>query len=96
MAALDDESPVKCIRREDNESYFEPVKLVFKGEDGPISYHLICRFYQFDKQRGQLLTGRAGRWYEGNVTLAARNDACNSWTYGQRCFQRPETQPLRV
>lgn len=68
---LDDETPVKCSRREDNESYFEPVKLVFKGEDGPISYHLICRFYQFDKQRAQLLIG-AGGWYEGNVTLAGK------------------------
>jgi len=68
---LDDESPVKCTRRDERESYFEPVKLVFKGEDGPISYHLICRFYQFDKQRGQLLIG-AGGWYEGNVTLAGQ------------------------
>lgn len=68
---LDDESPVKCTRRDDNESYFEPVKLVFKGEDGPISYHLIGRYYQFDKQRGQLMVG-AGGWYEGNVNLAGK------------------------
>jgi len=68
---LDDESPVKRTRRSEDASYFEPVKLVFKGEDGPISYHLICRFYRFDKQRGQLLIG-AGGWYEGNVKLAGK------------------------
>jgi hypothetical protein len=68
---LDDETPVKCTKREERESYFEPVKLVFKGVDGPISYHLIGRFYQFEKQRAQLLIG-AGGWYEGNVNLAGK------------------------
>ena len=52
-------------------AYFEPVKLVFKGEDGPISYHLIVRFYQFGQERAQLLAG-AGGWYEGKVTLAGK------------------------
>jgi len=68
---LDDETPAKVTRREEREAFFEPVKLVFKGEDGPISYHLICRFYQFQKQRAELLIG-AGGWYEGNVNLAGK------------------------
>ena len=68
---LDDESPVDTLRRDGNTAYFEPIKMVFKGEDGPISYHLIARFYQFDKDRAQLLVG-AGGWYEGMVTLAGK------------------------
>jgi hypothetical protein len=68
---LDDDSAITTTRRDDNATYFEPVKVVFKGEDGPISYHLVVRFYQFDKDRAQLLAG-AGGWYEGKVTLAGK------------------------
>jgi hypothetical protein len=68
---LDDETPVTTTRQDQNEAYFEPVKLTFKGEDGPISYHLVARFYQFGKERAQLLVG-AGGWYEGTVTLAGK------------------------
>jgi hypothetical protein len=52
-------------------AYFEPVKLVFKGEDGPISYHLATRYYQFEKEPARLLVG-AGGWYGGNVLLAGK------------------------
>lgn len=68
---LDDDAAVACQSRDDNSASFEPAKLVFKGEDGPISYHLICQFYQFDKDRAQLLVGSGG-WYEGSVELAAK------------------------
>lgn len=68
---LDDDPVVKCSRRQDSMAYFEPAKLVFKGEDGPISYHLIARFYQFGTQRAQLLIGSGG-WYEGKVALAGK------------------------
>jgi hypothetical protein len=68
---LDDETPVTTTRREETMAYFEPIKVVFKGEDGPISYHLIVRFYQFSQERAQLLAG-AGGWYEGTVTLAGK------------------------
>jgi hypothetical protein len=68
---LDDESPSTTLRRDETSSYFDPVKIVFKGEDGPISYHLVARFYQFSGDRAQLLAG-AGGWYEGHVTLAGK------------------------
>jgi len=68
---LDDESPVNASRVEANMAYFDPVKIVFKGEDGPISYHVIARFYQFERERAQLMVG-AGGWYEGQVTLAGK------------------------
>jgi len=68
---LEDERSVVTTRRDESMAYFEPVKLVFKGEDGPISYHLAVRFYQFGEQSAQLLVG-AGGWYGGNVMLAGK------------------------
>ena len=68
---LDDDPPVSAARREDYMTWFEPIKLVFKGEDGPVSYHLAARFYQFDQQPARLLAGSGG-WYEGNVMLAGK------------------------
>jgi hypothetical protein len=52
-------------------AYFDAIKVVFKGEDGPVSYHLLARYYQFGKEDARLLVG-AGGWYGGNVTLAGK------------------------
>ena len=68
---LDDDAPVSAARREDYMTWFEPIKLVFKGEDGPVSYHLAARFYQFDQEPARLLAGSGG-WYEGTVMLAGK------------------------
>ena len=68
---LDDETAINTSRREGSMAYFEPVKVVFKGEDGPISYHLLLRFYQFDSDRAQLLAA-AGGWYEGMANIAGK------------------------
>lgn len=65
---LDDETPVTANRRDENMAYFEAVKVVFKGEDGPISYHLLARYFQFDKEDARLLVGAGGE-YGGNVIL---------------------------
>lgn len=89
---LDDESAISCSRREDMSTHFPPIKLVFKGEDGPTTYHLIIQFYQFEEGRVQLLAG-AGGWYEGMVNLAGKkrrvqffdntvNGAFNDWGLG--------------
>ena len=42
--------------------------MVFKGEDGPITYHLVFRFYQFDNNAAELLASSGG-WYEGMVNF---------------------------
>jgi hypothetical protein len=68
---LDNESPIRATQRDSTMSYFDPVKAVFKGEDGPVSYHVITRFYLFERTRAQLLIGSAG-WYEGTVTIAGK------------------------
>jgi hypothetical protein len=62
---LDDETPVSA-RLDSYNAYFPPVRVVFKGEDGPISCHLIFRFYKYDKNPARLMASSAG-WYEGEV-----------------------------
>jgi hypothetical protein len=68
---IDDEKPVLADRRQSSGATFPPVKLTFKGEDGPISYHLIMRMYQFDRERTRLLLGGGG-WYEGEVDFGGK------------------------
>jgi hypothetical protein len=63
---LDDESPLNANRTEPYQAYFDPARFVFKGEDGPITYHLLLRFYQYDNSPASLLVSSGG-WYEGDV-----------------------------
>lgn len=68
---LADEAPLVASMRDENSATFAPVKLVFKGEDGPLSYHVIPQLYQLEKDRVQLLLG-SGCCYEGTVSLGAK------------------------
>jgi|ERR1019366_218486 hypothetical protein len=64
---LDDETPVMG-RVDSNNGTFPATPVVFKGEDGPVTYHLAFRFYQYEKSPAQLLASSAG-WYEGMVNF---------------------------
>lgn len=64
---LDDKTPIKA-RLDSYSAYFPATPVVFKGEDGPITYHLVFRFYQYEKNPAQLLASSAG-WYEGAVNF---------------------------
>ncbi|NQT01797.1 MAG: hypothetical protein HQ580_07240, partial [Planctomycetes bacterium] len=65
---LNDEKPVKAYRTERYYTYFGPVKVVFEGEDGPLTYHLNFSFYENgDSQR---LYVSSGGWYGGDITVA--------------------------
>lgn len=68
---LDDDPPITTWRTEQNTAYFEPVRLVFKGEDGPITYHLVIRFSHYEGGRPDLLASSGG-WYEGVVDFAGK------------------------
>ena len=37
--SLIDETEIECYRRDSYQTYFGPVKVIFKGDDGPITYH---------------------------------------------------------
>lgn len=90
---LIDQTPIKA-HRVDSYSYFGPVKVVFKGEDGPVAYHLNLRYYKrTDYERLYLFPGG---WYEGEVKIGGVSKYCiladqnvngsfndRSLTYGQ-------------
>ena len=62
---LDDKTPVQA-RLDSYNAFFPATPVTFKGEDGPITYHLAMRFYKYDNNPAQLLASSAG-WYEGTV-----------------------------
>ena len=68
--------PLKANRMEQYNAYFEPVRVVFKGEDGPITYHLVFQFMKYDsgsRSPSQVyLTVRSGGYYEGLVDLGGK------------------------
>ena len=72
---LDDEDAVTAYRTDTYYTYFGPVKIVFEGEDGPISYHLNFRFYDYNEQNRRLYI-YSGGWYEGEVTVAGEKKYC--------------------
>jgi hypothetical protein len=64
---LDDEAPLNARRVDQYYGYFDPARLTFKGEDGPITYHLALRTYQSGNDT-ELVLG-SGCWYEGLANL---------------------------
>lgn len=68
---LDDEKPIKTWRRDQSNAYFDRARIVFKSEDGPVVYHLACRFIKYDDNRIYFLASSAG-WYEGRVDFAGK------------------------
>lgn len=67
---LDDKTAVGAPQSM-NVAEFGPVRLTFKGEDGPITYHLSFRFYQIGGGDDRLLVQSAG-WYAGAVKIGDR------------------------
>ena len=68
---LDDKSPVGTSRSDQYSAYFEPLRMVFKGEDGPITYHLVLRFMQYDGGNVNLLASSGG-YYAGKVDIGGK------------------------
>jgi hypothetical protein len=68
---LDDESPATVYRRDSYSIYFDPLKVVFKGEEGMVSYHLNLRSLQYDDSKARLLASSGG-WYDGKVKFGAK------------------------
>ncbi len=63
---LDDKTPLQA--RANPNAEFPPARLVFKGGDGPITYHLEFRLYESATGPAELLASSAG-WYEGMVNF---------------------------
>jgi hypothetical protein len=70
---IKDETLIKAYRV-DSYSHFGPVKVVFKGEDGPVAYHLNLEYYA--REDYQRLLARPGGWYEGEVKIGGKRLYC--------------------
>jgi hypothetical protein len=68
---LDDKTPVGTGRSDQYSAYFEPARAVFKGEDGPITYHLVFRFMQFPESQPNLMASSGG-YYAGKVEIGGK------------------------
>jgi hypothetical protein len=72
---LDDEDAVATYQTDQYYTYFGPVKIVFEGEDGPVTYHLNFRFFDYNEQNKRLYI-YSGGWYEGEVNIGDRKKYC--------------------
>ena len=72
---LNDETVVKPYQTEQFLTCFGPVKVVFKGEGGPVTYHLVFRFY-YTPYRDKWLYVYPGCWYEGQITVGGQTKYC--------------------
>jgi len=71
---LSDETAITSYQTEHNSTYFGPVKIIFEGEDGPVTYHLNFRFYSRENRRHLYVS--SGGWYEGTITVAGEKKHC--------------------
>jgi hypothetical protein len=98
---LDDEVPLDAAAVDPYSAAFEPVRLVFKGEDGPLTYHLLLRFMRYDDGETRLLA-ESGCYYAGNVDFAGRKrelalvDANVNGTFNDRSPDPADGDALRV
>jgi hypothetical protein len=72
---LDDEDAVAAYQTDQYYTLFGPVKIVFEQEEGPVTYHLNFRFYDYNEQNRRLYI-YSGGWYEGEVTVAGQKKYC--------------------
>ena len=77
---LNDETAITAYRTDRYSAYFGPVKMVFEGEDGPVTYHLNFRFYNYN-ERNRRLYAYSGGWYEGDITVKGAKKHCTLIDY---------------
>lgn len=98
---LNDEEAIKAYQTEQYYTYFGPVKVVFEGEDGPISYHLNFRFFDYSEQDRRLYI-YSGGWYEGEVTVGDQKKYCVlldynvNGTFNDKSLQSSESDRIGI
>ena len=98
---LDDEDAVAAYQTEQYFTYFGPVKIVFEGEDGPVTYHLNFRFYDYNEQNRRLYIYPGG-WYEGEITVAGQEKYCVlidynvNGTFNDKSLQADDSDRIRI
>jgi|GEM_PF-334841 len=72
--SLADENPIKAISQSSSWLQFPGVKILFPGDDGPITYHANVQFYCREETK-RLYFSAAG-WYEGDITIGEDRQHC--------------------
>jgi hypothetical protein len=75
---LEDETASVAYRTDQRSAYFGPVKVIFEIEDGPVTYHLDFRSYQYADTG---LYASSGGWYEGDITVQGQKKHCVLFDY---------------
>jgi hypothetical protein len=98
--SLADESALEAYELDERNAKFEPVKILFEGEDGPITYHLNIIFYR-SPNRTSLVIWPAG-WYEGAIKVAGANKYCvlidynSNGTFNDKSLNAAECDRIRI
>ena len=74
---LADESAIASYEvdyRSSRQTSFGPIKIIFEGEDGPVTYHINVEFYNYSGRRN--LYVRSAGWYEGTIDVAGTKKHC--------------------
>jgi hypothetical protein len=68
-----DAQPAAGIWQSDQySSYFEPAKVVFRGEDGPVTYHITARFMKYEGESEPRVLASSGGFYSGDVDFGGK------------------------
>ena len=78
---LKDQTALEAYSSDEYYSYFGPVKIVFEGEDGPITYHLNFRCYTNPNNVNSYLYIYSGGWYEGMIEVEGQKLFCTLIDY---------------
>ena len=101
--SLADESAIVSYEvdyRSSRRTTFGPIKLIFKGEDGPITYHINIEFLNYTGRK--YLYIRAAGWYEGTVTVAGTKKYCvlidhnANGTFNDKSLNAAECDRIRI
>ncbi len=98
--SLADESALEAYERDERNAKFEPVKILFEGEDGPTTYHLNVTFYR-SPNRTSLVLWPAG-WYEGAIKVAGTKKHCvlidhnANGTFNDKSLEANKSDRIRI
>jgi hypothetical protein len=98
--SLADESAHEPYQQDERRATFGPVKVLFEGEDGPITYHLHVEFYTYSDRK--YLYIRAAGWYEGTITVAGVKKHCvlidynTNGTFNDKSLRYHECDGIRI
>jgi len=100
---LADESAIASYEvdyRSSRRTTFGPIKLIFKGEDGPVTYHINVEFYNYSGRRN--LYVRSAGWYEGTIDVAGAKKHCTlidqnaNGTFNDKSLEADKSDRIRI